>query len=628
MNKPTIPQSKVLAYVTALKAAANSRSLQSIFEKHISLFINARKEGTTWSVIATTINLALDKKDRQVSPDGLATMHSRAKRRLNSEAPPPADGVSKSDEKFDGKTSVYGEEQKPSQVDPRHEKPSGPTLNASTQYHRKEFHSNLRPHLKAMRLSGEYYYSELEAVAWSYVARRRQFRTAGSDSKLLSDLQMAIERSDEKLPLNILTWSSTLVAAVCGEFPGHGFEVADLASNQLLGFFDLESGALSNEAIDNALSNPNWAGNLVSVKKIRSTDMLLPPTLDKAKARHFLETLITEACQPDVWIMAQWEFLSAFVSSMHLVTPGKRLVVDYDLGAPRQARDNLLSFAALMLQTLLEPPSGSPDLLKSQDYLRWAVSTVLSETFRAAPLRAVAKTLSTICACDPAAFRQGLVQLQGRIRDQYGGEGDKHGKARNISRWHAAEPRWQLIDEVLDVIWSPEKGPLGDAARRNVFNDAEGVIVCVHEFGKALLEVCFGYAENPKHPEAINPEHIERVARLRAQIFLLNDILRKLDQKLFEPIAPRSTSNSDEKSTAHSAPSDDDYELTVVAVRRWRKELERILRQGDHERGKRADKKRPSGPNLKLPKFEKSWWHLSFEEQVRIISRVALDHNF
>lgn len=96
----------------------------------------------------------------------------------------------------------------------------------------------------------------------------------------------------------------------------------------------------------------------------------------------------------------------------------------------------------------------------------------ISIALEVAPIALRRRLIGGIAALTPTDFRNGLIALRSRIKDQYGGQGDEHGKSRSTWLRRSGHAKWVLIADVLDVMWPPSNGPLGKDSRRFAMADS------------------------------------------------------------------------------------------------------------------------------------------------------------
>jgi hypothetical protein len=246
------------------------------------------------------------------------------------------------------------------------------------------------------------------------------------------------------------------------------------------------------------------------------------------------------------------------------------------------------------------------------------------------------RIIGGIAALSPKDFRSGLNALRARIKDQgsrikdqYGGHGDEHGKSRSTVLWGAGHAKWVLISDVLDVVWPPSNGPLGQDSRRSHSACVDDIIYQTQDHAVHVIRTMQG-PEAAQHAKApVNSDHVKLVSRWRSQVHELQGAIRELDNEILEAEQANLAPERSEDERAQALVKEQHLRVQIEKIQIWRRELERMLRQGDYEKGKKgAAKDRPTGPKIQLPEFDLTWRKLPRAEKLTAIATAAVEHVF
>lgn len=229
--------------------------------------------------------------------------------------------------------------------------------------------------------------------------------------------------------------------------------------------------------------------------------------------------------------------------------------------------------------------------------------------------------LQHIAVSDFNAFRIAVDEIRLRLELQYEKIANPTALGRRLTRDYKAYAGWKLVCDVLDVAWEPGMGPLGKDEKEPVsnlvhatFNHGESL------FHKRLDGALARHAARTNHVSGIgnnggsgelklfNESHIKEIASLRNAIWQLDHVLKRLCDRLFAAKKPRSKRGLPKREKMAR------LEVTVLALRTWRRNLNIRLHRGIYIQKKRDD-------DLSFPRFPQVPIHLSDDvREERIVS--------
>lgn len=188
---------------------------------------------------------------------------------------------------------------------------------------------------------------------------------------------------------------------------------------------------------------------LVQVNFQCSIDTCLPAQLDEDLATQMHRVMMSEMvandggygdCAPVL------EAVAAFLINLGTTDNAASrhtILVQYRNASDVERRNRVDVMLAQFLQAWRDGTNADGGVLR-----KFTVQFILA-ALAAAPVTLRRRYIAGIAALAPADFRNGLIALRARIKNQYGGEGDRHGKSRNTWLWQSGHAKWLLISDIL-----------------------------------------------------------------------------------------------------------------------------------------------------------------------------------
>lgn len=498
---------------------------------------------------------------------------------------------------------------------------------------REAFYEDARRGLRQLELDTSGCLAELDFAAQRYATNVLRETKSVTDARLLRELAETIELGDERISRRVGIWSDDLVSAFCRELPGHNAVLSTLGAGGGEGGQNGRhvhlTGPLFDETLENVQRNTANETKLAKVTFEDALERCLPARVDEGLVEEIYRALLDETGVEGVAPRTRGLVLRAV--SEYLIGLGttedegaRRRMLSCSAKLPdierRKITDLLL---AQFLQAWREEPGADDRAL--QRFSNALASTALAAV--SAPSRR--KLIGGIAALFPADFRRGLTELRSGIKEQYGGQGDEHGKSRSTWLWRSGHAKWILISDVLDVVWPPSRGPLGEDSRRFEPACVEDIVHQTHGYAVHIVAATQGEAAARRARAPVNGDHIKLVSRWRAQIYELQEVVLVLDRQILEAERLKLDPMRADDDRQQARAGEQHLRRQLEPILAWQRELKRMLRQADYEKGKQgASKKRPAGPKIPLPEFDMTWRRLSPTDKLAAIAAAAMGHSF
>jgi hypothetical protein len=109
----------------------------------------------------------------------------------------------------------------------------------------------------------------------------------------------------------------------------------------------------------------------------------------------------------------------------------------------------------------------------------------------------------------------------------------------------------------------------------------------------------------------------------------LQDAILMLDREILDAEQLKLDRDRSDHERQQARKDEQEKRHQLEPVMAWRRELERMLRQADYEKGRQGSRKRrPTGPKVQLPEFKLSWFDLPPDERRAAITSAAVSHRF
>jgi hypothetical protein len=504
---------------------------------------------------------------------------------------------------------------------------------------RDTFHEEADRELRELGLLPSACMKKLEFAAQRYGTNVLREATSISDASLLKELAETIERSDDRIGRRISIWSDDLVAVFCDDAPGHNAAMSHHPNHQADEVAGSEtqasrylhlSGPLVAETLENMQRDNANKSKLVQVRFQHSIDSCLPAPINEELATQMYRLVLDETVGKGVAPRVLAPILKALAE--HLISLGtmENAALRQTMLAQNRAassdieRCNLidLMFAEFVQASRAEPKDHGL-------VLRKFIIGFFSIALEVAPTALRRRIIAGIAGLSPTDFRVGLIGLRSRIKDQYGGQGDEHGKSRSMWLWRSGHAKWMLISDVLDVVWPPSNGPLGEDTRRFEPACVEDVIHQTQDYAIHIIRIMQGDTAAQRAKAPVNGDHIKLMSRWRTQVYELREVVLAMDHEIIKAERAKHDPKGSENERMQARSHERQLRNQIESIQIWRRELERMLRQADYEKGKKgAAKKRPTGAKIQLPEFDLTWRTLPQAEKLTAIAAAAVGHTF
>lgn len=504
---------------------------------------------------------------------------------------------------------------------------------------RDAFHEEADRELRQLGLLPSVCMKRLEFAAQRYGTNVLREATSITDAHLLKELAETIERSDDRISRRVSIWSDDLVSAFCNDAPGHNAAMSHHPNHQADEVAGSEtqatrylhlSGPLVAETLENMQREDSNKSKLVQVRFQRAIDTCLPAPVDEELAKQIYRLVLDETVGKGVAPRVRAPILKALAE--HLISLGtmentalrQTMLCQNRAALPDTERCNLID---LMLAQFVQAWRAGP-----KDHglvLRKFTIGFLCIALEVAPTALRRQIIAGIAVLSPTDFRAGLSDLRSRIKDQYGGQGDEHGKSRSMWLWRSGHAKWMLISDVLDVVWPPSNGPLGEDRRRFEPACVEDVIHQTHDYAVHIIRIMQGDTAAQRAKAPVNEDHIKLMSRWRSQVYELREVVLVMDHEIIKAERAKHDPKGSENERMQACSHELQLRNQIESIQIWRRELERMLRQADYEKGKKgAAKKRPTGAKIQLPEFDLTWRTLPPTEKLTAIATAAVEHTF
>jgi hypothetical protein len=394
---------------------------------------------------------------------------------------------------------------------------------ANLRQERDIFNESVKRGLRQLGLHAAHCAQALERAAEKYGVNVLRETQSASDSGLLKETAETIDMSDGRIGRRVGIWSEHLVAAFCGEAPGHDATMSSYTyggnlSLQIDRHLQLES-PLFAENVETIQRYQGDGATLIKVSFKSALDDCFPVSLDEDRAGQIYKVMIDEigvgntAAGDAAPVLAAAETLLINIGTIGHAGFSRAIPIERRAVPNAERRTVIMGLLDQFLQACRYESKANGEALR--EFTIQFVATCLA----AAPISSRRQCIAGLAALAPTDFRNGLIVWRARIKDQYGGEGDQHGKSRNTWLWQSGHAKWILISDILDIVWPPTNGPLGEDSRRFEPAVVEDIINLTHAYAVQMVRPSLEDRVTERVAKPVNGDHIKLMARWRAQIF-------------------------------------------------------------------------------------------------------------
>lgn len=454
--------------------------------------------------------------------------------------------------------------------------------------------------------------SLLVEAAATFLVNRREDEESLTVGRVHSSLEGLLVRSRRKLAINVKQIPDHAIEALFGTFPGaslaltigegcEGARVAGIGS------------PIVSEIVKTLWRHGTDSAEPTGLVQVRRTSRLadsIPPAATVEELTQLLTGIIRNPGGPGLSIAVRERRIlhiahrliaaGSFGSTVLFTALGRGFGEAGNLEERTSFVSDIVHPILADLQDRIDAPEANP--------ARGLAGLIVEEYLDGASWAERRNFVLSFSDVFPDALRQYVRTTCEGLDHQYRIDGNPQQRRRNTRRWTEPHASWQLIRDVLDVVWPAERGALPAELKDPVTAIAAHVLLYADRdlpaesdiVSKIPFEEVAGPGRSDRngvHNRAnftINREHVEKVGLWRAQISVLDGALLKLDRDILFGLDPKGESDPAAKAEARRKRGH------VDALQTWRFEIDQRLRQGDYEKDVRG-KPRATGRRIVLP---------------------------
>lgn len=462
--------------------------------------------------------------------------------------------------------------------------------------------------------------SALDEAAWKFLLNRHLDNNSPTVGKVRTTLQGLTLRSHSKLAANIARLPDFVVDMLFGETPGatvalavhHDGEAPSKSGGNGATELLHSDGPVVSETIKTLWRHGDGTTSPTGQVQVRRLNIVagwIPETAAADDLAQLLAGIIT---------IIEGSRSSEPLRERQLLRMAHRLLVAGSLGshilystlisslAGAEGLDGRAAFVSEIIPLVLADFQDRVGEFGGNP-ARDLTCLVLEEYVGQTSLTERRQLLTLLSECFLETFAHEVRQACDRLDKQYRIANPQE-RRKKMRRWTHPHATWQLISDVLDVIWPAERGPLPvsmkDEAKKlldEVLLYADADLPAESEIeSKIPDEAIHGSGRSDRNGvfvtgnHMINREHVEQVGLWRAHIWKLDSALFRLDREILLDLDPRSKTEPSAKAEARMK------RCHIDVLQTWRRELQQRLRQGDYAKGI-SDRPRATGKRINVP---------------------------